>query len=133
MDRQNRKVLSLYRRHVVTRLRYAYSDGDIGLDEYERLHQRAVEVENFTDLKLVLRELRTGVPALPSRWRIGQPPVRSERKRQYELRWWKPEQMWGMGIVAAILIGAAIISIVLLLIRLVMALGGAVADFFSAA
>lgn len=131
MSRQQKRVLALYRKHVMTRLRNAYGHGRISAQEYEQLCQRAVEIEHFSHMQALLRELRADEVAVPSRWGARRPLGRAERRERYERRWWKPEQMWGMSLLIPIVIGAVLIGVVVLLVRLVSAGVGVVAEFFS--
>lgn len=104
MDRQNKKILALYRNHILTRLEYAYSDGSIDAEQYRQWYSEVSQARQFIVLRRAVSRLRRQAPRLRvSPWSARHARHRARRNR----RWWKPERMWLLGIAVALAVGLA--------------------------
>jgi hypothetical protein len=110
MDRRNKKLLALYRRHILNRLEYAYSDGDLSVEEYNRLQADVAKTRKLSGLRRIVGDLREQQAASSNRWATSRwIPTRRERRLRSERRWWKPERLWVVGLLLAVLIGVMVL------------------------
>lgn len=108
MDSQDKKILTLYRKHIMSRLEYAYADGSIDSGQYGELYDELVNAKQFNGLRRVVVGLRHASGA-PHGWRARLVPSRRQRQLRNQRRWWKPERMWVIGVAAAVMLGLLVL------------------------
>lgn len=116
MDRQEWKILNVYRNHLITRLEYAFGDGYLDEEQYSTLYDELTAATGFGQLRRVLGKLRVAKGG-PSRLRVPRWQLDRDRRRaNRQRRWWRPERFWGIGLAIALAIGIGTLVLVMLLI-----------------
>lgn len=116
MDRQQWKILNVYRNHLMTRLECAFNDGHLDEEQYAALYGQLTAATGFGQLRQAMDDLRdtkkTARTVRVPRWQWDRDRRRTDRQR----RWWRPEKFWGIGIVVAVIIGAGALVLAISLI-----------------
>ncbi|MFD0555475.1 hypothetical protein FB566_0679 [Stackebrandtia endophytica] len=116
MDRQNWKLLNIYRRHLLTRLEYAFGDGHLDDDQYATFHDELTTATAFGQLRHTLVKIRgavdDGLTRTP-RWMVDRDRRRARRQR----RWWRPERFWVLGLIMAVVLSLVVLGGLMMVIQ----------------
>lgn len=116
MDRQNWKLLNIYRRHLLTRLEYAFGDGHLDDVQYAAFHDELTTATAFGQLRHTLVKIRgaadDGLTRTP-RWKVDRDRRRARRQR----RWWRPERFWVLGLIMAVVLSLVVLGCLMMVIQ----------------
>ena len=92
---RTRRILALYRRHAIHRLGFAYSDGDIDIDEYARLQDQIRQTTSFTQLRRLMNRIHASGARPRRRWRGPRwAPAEDHHWVSVKHQWRKPHRYW---------------------------------------